>query len=163
MNKYLSIIFLFLISVIFITVQTTLLSPKNLGYFYPDLNLILIVYLGIYSEIRGGLLLALGNGYLMDVLSGNLPGIFTLSRLSAYFLVRSGSSQVYLRRVLVQGLVIFLATIFTWIFILTIITIKEGDNFDITAKSILIQAMVNALVGIPIFWMINRVNARFQK
>lgn len=163
MNKYLSIIFIVLLSVIFITIQSTLLSPRNLGYYYPDLNLILIVFLAIFSEIRGGFFLALGNGYMMDVLSGNLPGTFTISRLSAYLLVRNGSNYVYLRKALVQGLVIFFATIFTWIFILTIITIKKDSSFDITAKSVLIQGIVNALVGIPIFWMIHKVNARFQK
>jgi len=163
MNKYVSIIFFVLLSVVFITIQTTLLSPQHLGYYYPDLNLILIVYLGIYSETRGGFFLALGNGYLMDVLSGNLPGTFTISRLSAYLLVRSGSSHVFLRKAFVQGTVIFFATIFTWIFILTIIKIKKDSGFDITAKSILIQGIVNALVGIPIFWMIHRINARFQK
>ena len=163
MNKYLSLLFLILVSIIFITIQTTLFSPRNLGYYYPDLNLILIVYLGIYSEIRGSFFLALGNGYLMDVLSGNLPGTFTLSRLSAYLLVRSGSGQVYLRRALVQGLVIFLATIFTWIFILIIIKIKKDSGFDITAKSILIQGIVNAVVGMPVFWMINKIYARLQK
>ena len=163
MNKYLSIIFLVLVSVVFITIQTTLLSPKNLNYYYPDLNLILIVFLGIYSEIRGGFFLALGNGIMMDVLSGNLPGTFTLSRLSAYLLVRSGSNHVYLRKSFVQGLVLFVATIFTWIFILLIIKIKKDSSLDITAKSILIQGIVNAIVGVPIFWMIYRINARFQK
>lgn len=163
MNKYLSIIFLILLSVIFITIQTTLLSPHNLNYYYPDLNLILIVFLGIFSEVRGGFLLTLGNGYMMDVLSGNLPGTFTLSRLSAYLLVRSGSNHVYLRKAIVQGLVIFLATIFTWIFILTIIKIKKDDSGDITVKYILIQGIVNALVGVPIFWIIHKINARFQK
>ena len=111
MNKYFSIIFLILVSVIFITIQSTLLSPHNLGYYYPDLNLILIVFLAIFSEIRGGFFLALGNGYMMDVLSGNLPGTFTISRLSAYLLVRSGSNHVYLKKSLIQGLVIFFATI----------------------------------------------------
>ena len=163
MNKYLSIIFLIFLSVIFITIQSTLLSPSNLGYYYPDLNLILIVFLAIFSEVRGGFFLALGNGYMMDVLSGNLPGTFTLSRLSAYLLVRNGSNHVYLKKSLVQGLVIFIATIFTWIFILTIIKIKNGDSSNITAKSILIQGIVNAIVGVPIFWMIHRINARFQK
>lgn len=163
MNKYFSIIFLVLVSVIFITIQSTLLSPHNLGYYYPDLNLILIVFLAIFSEIRGGFFLALGNGYMMDVLSGNFPGTFTISRLSAYLLVRSGSNHVYLKKSLIQGLVIFFATVFTWIFILTIIKIKKDDSFDITAKSILIQGIVNAIVGVPIFWMIHRVNARLQK
>ena len=102
MNKYLSIIFLVLLSVTFITIQTTLLSPRNLGFYFPDLNLILIVFLAIFSEIRGGFFLALGNGYMMDVLSGNLPGTFTLSRLSAYLLVRNGSNHVYLRKALVH-------------------------------------------------------------
>ncbi len=99
----------------------------------------------------------------MDVLSGNLPGTFTLSRLSAYLLVRSGSNHVYLKKSVIQGLVIFIATVFTWIFILIIIKINKDTSLDITAKSILIQGIVNAIVGVPIFWMIHRINARFQK
>lgn len=163
MNKTLSIILFTLISLLFITLQTTLLSPRKVGYAFPDLNLILIVFLGVYSEVRGSLVLATGNGYMMDVLSGNLPGTFTISRLSAYLLVRTSSNHVYLKKWLVQGLVIFLATIFSWTFIVAIFKIRQDTYFTLTLSEIMTQAVVNTIVGIPLFWLIARFHAKLQK
>lgn len=163
MNKTITVFLLILISIVLITLQSTVLSPRNTGYLFPDLNLIFIVFLAIYSELRGSFLIAAGNGYMMDVLSGNLPGTFTISRLSAYLLVRTGSNQVYLRRMITQGIVIFLATVFTWAFILSIITIKSGSGFQISFYEIMTQGLVNVVVGVPLFWVARKVHARFQK
>jgi len=163
MNKPLSIILFTLISLLFIVLQTTLLSPRKVGYVFPDLNLILIVFLGVYSETRGSLVLATGNGYLMDVLSGNLPGTFTISRLSAYLLVRTSSNHVYLKKWLVQGLVIFLATIFSWTFIISIFRIRQDTYFTLTLSEVMTQAVVNTIVGIPLFWVIAKLHAKLQK
>jgi rod shape-determining protein MreD len=163
MNKTVTFVSLLLVSVLIVTVQSTLLSPRNAGYLIPDLNLIFIVFLAVYSETRGSFLLAAGNGYMMDVLSGNLPGTFTISRLSAYILVRTSSNHVYLKKVLVLGLVIFLSTIFTWTFILTIIRIKSNVGFQLSFGDIILQGLVNSVVGVPLFWAAGRIHARFQK
>jgi rod shape-determining protein MreD len=163
MNKTVTLISLLLVSVLIITVQSTLLSPRNAGLLFPDLNLIFIVFLAVYSETKGSFLLAAGNGYMMDVLSGNLPGTFTISRLSAYMLVRTSSNHVYLKKSLVLGLVIFLSTIFTWTFILTIIRIKSDAGFQFSFGDIILQGLVNSVVGVPLFWAAGRIHARFQK
>ena len=163
MNKTLTFVSLIVVSIVLITVQSTLLTPRKVGYLFPDLNLIFIVFLAVYSETRGSFLLAAGNGYMMDVLSGNLPGTFTISRLSAYLLVRTSSNHVYLKKVLVQGLVIFLTTIFTWTFILTIIRIKSEAGFQLSFSEIILQGAVNSVVGVALFWAVGRIHARFQK
>ncbi len=163
MNKTLTFVSLIVVSIVLITVQSTLLSPRKVGYLFPDLNLIFIVFLAVYSETRGSFLLAAGNGYMMDVLSGNLPGTFTISRLSAYLLVRTSSNHVYLKKVLVQGLAIFLTTIFTWTFILTIIKIKSEAGFQLSFSEIILQGAVNSVVGVALFWAVGRMHARFQK
>lgn len=163
MNRTITLFLLILISVVLITLQSTLLSPRNTGYMFPDLNLIFIVFLAIYSELRGSFLIAAGNGYLMDVLSGNLPGTFTISRLSAYLLVRAATNQVYLKKMIAQAAVIFLATVFTWAFILSIITIKSGSGFQISFSEIMTRGLVNTVVGVPLFWVARKVHARFQK
>jgi rod shape-determining protein MreD len=162
MNRALTISLLAVLSLVLITIQSTVLSPRE-GYFYPDLNLIFIVFLAIYSEARGGFLIAAGNGYLMDVLSGNLPGTFTLSRLSAYILVKTSSSHVYLKKYLVQGLVIFASTIFTWLFIMTIISVRGESGFRLTLGEILLQGLVNTAVGLPLFWAAGKAYARLQR
>ena len=163
MNKTLTYVSLILISILLITLQSTLLSPGRGGYLFPDLNLIFIVFLAVYAETKGGFLLAAGNGYMMDVLSGNLPGTFTISRLSAYLLVRTSSQHVYLRKIIVQGLVIFVTTIFTWTFIMTIIRIKSDAGFHISFGEIVLQGLVNSAVGVPLFWAAGRMHARLQK
>ena len=163
MNRTVNVIVLILISILFITLQSTVLSPANRSFFFPDLNLILIVFLAIYTETRGSFLLAAGNGYMMDVLSGNLPGTFTISRLSAYLLVRTSSNHVYLKKIVVQGMVIFFATIFTWAFILSIIKIRSNSGLQISISEVLIQGLVNTVVGVPLFIAAKRVHARFQK
>ena len=163
MNKTVTFVSLLLVSVLIITVQSTLLSPRSAGLLFPDLNLIFIVFLAFYSETKGSFLLAAGNGYMMDVLSGNLPGTFTISRLSAYMLVRTSSNHVYLKKSLVLGLVIFLSTIFTWTFILTIIRIKSNVGFQLSFGDIILQGLVNSVVGVPLFWAAGRIHARFQK
>lgn len=163
MNKTLTYVTLILFSFLLITLQSTVLSPRSAGSLFPDLNLIFIVFLAIYSEARGSFLIAAGNGYMMDVLSGNLPGTFTLSRLSAYILVKTSSSHVYLKKYLIQGLVIFLSTIFTWLFIMTIILIRNETGFRLSLGEILLQGVVNTAVGLPLFWAARKVYARFQK
>ncbi|MCC6711915.1 MAG: rod shape-determining protein MreD [Candidatus Dadabacteria bacterium] len=162
MNSALMILFLAVLSLALITLQSTVLSPGG-GHIYPDLNLIFIVFLAIYSEVRGSLLIAAGNGYLMDVLSGNLPGTFTLSRLSAYILVKSSSSHVYLKKYLVQGLVIFGSTVFTWLFIMTIIVIRGEPGLRLPLGEILLRGVVNTAVGVPLFWAAGKAYARLQR
>ncbi len=163
MNKTITFVSLLVVSIVLITVQSTILSPRKVGFLFPDLNLIFIVFLAVYSEMRGSFLIAAGNGYMMDVLSGNLPGTFTISRLSAYLLVRTASNHVYLKKVIVQGLVIFITTIFTWTFILTIIRIKSNAGFALSINEILTQGLINSVVGVPLFWAAGRIHARFQK
>lgn len=163
MNKTITYISLLVVSIVLITVQSTILSPRKVGFLFPDLNLIFIVFLAVYSEARGSFLIAAGNGYMMDVLSGNLPGTFTISRVSAYLLVRTSSNHVYLKKVIVQGLVIFITTIFTWTFILTIIRIKSDAGFALSINEIITQGLINSVVGVPLFWAAGRIHARFQK
>ena len=163
MNKTITYISLLVVSIVLITVQSTILSPRKVGFLFPDLNLIFIVFLAVYSEARGSFLIAAGNGYMMDVLSGNLPGTFTISRVSAYLLVRTSSNHVYLKKVIVQGLVIFITTIFTWTFILTIIRIKSDAGYALSINEIITQGLINSVVGVPLFWAAGRIHARFQK
>ncbi len=162
MNNSSSLVLYVLLSILFIALQTTLISPRYFGYAYPDLNLILIVYLAIYSEARGTALIALGNGFMMDVLTGNMLGAFTFSRFSAYVLLKSISHHVYMKRASAKGAALFLSTIFSELFIWAILAIKQR-NLNVEMDGIIIQAVVNTLIGLPIFWAINKVDARLQK
>jgi rod shape-determining protein MreD len=59
----------------------------------PDLFLILVVYIGIYSEFYRGAAFSLLFGWFQDVFAGNSMGLYGLVFLIIYFLVRYGASR----------------------------------------------------------------------
>lgn len=160
MNRVYDILLFAFLSFIFIIVQSTLFSPKNLGVFYPDLNLILVVFLGLFSEARGSAIIALVNGFMMDVLSGNVIGLYSLSRLSLYLVLRGLSTHIYARSKLTQACALFLSTLFSWGFIW--IGLKIRTDFKISFGDIMAQGFVNTLTGIPLFWIIHKLYAKVQ-
>jgi rod shape-determining protein MreD len=160
MNKVISAALFILLSIVFIILQSTLFSPRNLGVFHPDLNLIWIIFLSLFSEVRGSAIIALGNGYMMDVLSGHMFGIYTLSRLSVFAILKGFSMNVYSQSGVIQGVAIFLGTLFAWGFIWAVLEIKSNLNFGISFLEVFVQSVVNTIVGIPLFWVIKRVNAK---
>ncbi len=164
MNKYSPVFLLFLISVLFITVQTTLFSPLKVGYVLPDLNLILIILLAVYSEIRGGAFFAVGNAYMMDVLSGNLFGTFTISRLVTYLLISISFNRIYVKGSLLQvGITISIATIFSWTLTLSILKITEGISFEVPLAEMASRSIVNALVGVQFFWVMSKMVCKISE
>jgi rod shape-determining protein MreD len=125
MSKLFSFVFLLLISLLFIVLQSTLLSPRQLGVFHPDLNLILIIFLALFSEVKGSAIIAIGNGYMMDILSGYMLGIYTLSRFSVFAMLQGFSMSVYSQSRLIQGVAIFLGTLFSWTFMWAAFKVKS--------------------------------------
>ncbi len=162
MNRVYSIIFFALISFVFIILQTTVLSPNHFGLFYPDLNLILIVFLSLFSEPKAGAIIALGNAYMTDVLSGCLFGIHTFSRLAVFTALKGFSENVYSQSKVTQGIAIFFSTIFSWFFIWAVLKIKTDIQFNISLGGVMAQGAINILVGFPIFWVIKKSHARIQ-
>ena len=163
MNRILSLSSLVVISIIFLVLQSTLLSPKNLGALSPDLNLIIIIILALLIGVKGGSVLALGNGYMLDVLSGNLIGVNTLSRLSVFAVIRGSKENVYYHRIPALSLAIFLSTILSWGFIWVVFKINPEIGFGISFKDIIKQGIVNTLVGLPLFLVIKTFHERVQK
>lgn len=162
MNRLLSVVFLILLSIVFMMLQTTLFSPNRTGVFYPDLNLILIVFLSLFYEPGWGAILALGNAYMMDVLSGCLFGIHTLSRFAVFTLLRGLSDNLYSQSKSTQAVAILFGTVFSWSFIWAVLKARTDTGFGISVGLVMTQGIINTLLGLPIFWMIKRSYARVQ-
>lgn len=163
MTKAITTILFVSLSLLFIVLQSTLLAPIKLGSFSPDLNLILVISIAMLSDVKGGSILALGNGYLMDVLSGGLAGVHTLSRLSIYAAIQGTTNNLYYQRIPALSILIFLSTIFSWGFIWIVIKINSDIDFSISLNELLIQGAINTIIGLPIYLMIKKINERIQK
>ena len=163
MNNAITVIFFIFLSLLFIVIQSTLLAPIKIGSFSPDFNLILIIIIAMLSDVKGGSVFALGNGYLMDVLSGGLMGVNTLSRLSIYAAIRGTTNNVYYHQIPVLLVVLFLSTIFSWFFIWVVIKLNSDIDFSVSLNVILKQGAINTLVGVPIYLMIKKIHERIQE
>ena len=160
MNRFISVVFLFLVSVIFLILQTTILSPRKLGVFSPDLNLILIVFLALFFEVRVGAIIALGSAYMTDVLSGYLVGIHTLSRFAVFTVLKGFSENLYAQSKSTQAMALFLSTLFSWFFVWVVLKMRTDTGFGITPGLVMAQGLVNTVLGLPVFWLIGKANAR---
>ena len=160
MNRFITVIFLFLVSITFLILQTTILSPRKLGVFSPDLNLILIVFLALFFEVRVGAIIALGSAYMTDVLSGYLVGIHTLSRFAVFTILKGFSENLYAQSKFTQAMAIFLSTLFSWFFVWVVLKMRTDTGFGITPGLVMAQGLVNTVLGLPVFWLIGKANAR---
>jgi rod shape-determining protein MreD len=115
------------------------------------------------SDVKGGSIFALGNGYLMDVLSGGLIGVNALSRLSIYAAIRGTTNNIYYQQIPVLLIVIFLSTIFSWFFIWVVIKINSEIDLSVSLYVILKQGAINTLIGLPLYLMIKKIHERIQK
>ena len=160
MSKIFSFVFLVTLSVLLILLQTTLLSPIHFGIYSPDLNLILIVIIALLCGLKEGTILAIGNGYMMDVLSGNLLGVNTLSRLSVFAIVHSITDNVFINRVPSLVLAFYFSTLLSWGFVWVVVNINPGSSFGYSLVDILKQGIVNTFLGIPLFFIVKKYYER---
>ena len=160
MNNYRFFLIYLFISILFIFIQTSLISPKFFKYFTPDLNLILIIYLATANNVYGSLHLTIINGLFMDLFTGYTLGINTLTRLTIYAIFQISSKRFNFNKLKNKVLSIFLGTTALWILLFIIFKFQSIDYFDITLSLIICQATTNAVFGILIIFLFNKTNAK---
>ena len=102
------IVYPLFLGVIFLTLQSTLLTSLPIQRIRPDIVLILTLYLGLfYPPISGGIL-ALFMGFLMDLFSGNSFGLYTLSRPLIFYVAQFFKGRFYLEGSSSQFLFVFI-------------------------------------------------------
>ncbi len=114
--------FSFLLGILFLTLQTTLLPWLPIQRIRPDIVLILVLYWGLTCPpIQGGIL-SFFLGYLMDLFSGNSLGLYTFSRPLLFYLAALFKGRLYLEGVLLQFLFVFFFALFEGLLILTLLS-----------------------------------------
>lgn len=163
MKRTVQFLLLLFVSILINILQTTVLAPSSGKFFFPDLNLIFIVFLAVSKEVPFGLVLAIINGFIMDIMSGYMLGINTFSRLSLYIILRSGSTHFDYENNTPVFVSLFLGTLYVWTFVWFILILKSVNDIKLDSSVIIYQAMINSLVGIAIFKIKNRIYATVQK
>ncbi|MGH7885608.1 MAG: rod shape-determining protein MreD [Thermodesulfobacteriota bacterium] len=163
MNRFLPLVLYLSISIFLIIIQTSILTPKYIGIFSPDLNLILIIYLAINPKIKNSFALVVFNGFLMDFFSGNTPGLYTFTRIIAYIMLRYSITKFDFNSRRSQAVAIFAATLLFWCLIFIVLKIKSIESFSISLNLVLHQATINTAVGTILIILFRKLDAKFQK
>ncbi len=112
---------LFLLGILFLTLQTTLLSYLPIQRIRPDIILVLILYWGFTLPPVSGGIHALFLGYLMDLFSGNSFGLYTFTRPLLFYLAQLFKGRFYLESLPSQSLFVFVFALFEGLLILTLL------------------------------------------
>ena len=134
-----------LVGLFFVLLQTAVL-PKFLPFeFKPDLLLVLVVYLGLNEKCLRGSLLAYFLGCVGDVFAGHYLGLYGLSFLVVYLVVRWAAGRLNAESSLLFFFLVFCGTFVHGgiLFFSLGFFAEAGPVFPLFAKYILPQALLN--------------------
>jgi rod shape-determining protein MreD len=150
----------FLAAILFLILQTTLLSSFPIQRIRPDLLLIFTLYLAfLFPPIFGGLL-AFFMGYLLDLFSGNTFGFYTVSRPLVFLAAQFFKERFFLEGFTFQFLFAFIFGILEGILIFmlmnTLRPIPFGNLYPLLFRFLLPQSFFTGLATPPLFFLFQK-------
>jgi len=149
-----------LTGILFLILQTTLLSSYPIQRVRPDLLFIFTLYLAfLFPPVFGGILAFL-MGYLMDLFSGNTLGFYTFSRPLVFFAAQFFKERFYLEGFSFQFLFAFIFGILEGILILTLMNalqpVSLGNLYILLLTFLLPQSFLTGIVTPPLFFILQK-------
>ncbi len=157
-----SFFFYLFCSLLFIIIQTSVVSTSSLGKFTPDLNLILIIWLAVRTEIPYLFTLAVLNGFLMDVFSAGAWGFHTVTRFAMFMALRMSIHNLNYDRnhPFFLSLALFTGTLLMHLLVLILLLFKQGSGqmAFLSVELAFYQAIINTVVGVPIIMLLRKLD-----
>ncbi len=130
-------------------------NPWGLDFFDLDFLVILTAYLFVaFGQITAGVF-ALGQGFLIDVFSGGLHGLFTAAYLSVFFVILLGSRFFNLLNPKGQVIVVSLSVLLKNVMLLILLRIFSQDI--VYSKTLLLISLFSICVtglAAPLFFQL---------
>jgi rod shape-determining protein MreD len=159
----------FLVGIVLILLQTTLLHLLPIGGIIPDLTLVLCVYLGLYHPTVGAALGSFLIGYSVDVVSSpsRMVGLNAFLMSLVFLFVYFSSRSIWAQNPLVSSIVVlFAALIKSAALVLISAFFVSLEGFWIGATWYIIQEALAAAVLAPVVFGLLRAGesyaARFR-
>jgi len=154
------ILFPLFLGILFLTLQTTLLKSLPVQSIRPDIVLILTLYLGLSYPLISGGILAFFMGYLMDLFSGNVLGLYTFSRPLIFYIAQLFKGRFYLEGILSQFLFVFLSALVEGLLILVLLNGLNpnplGNLYPMLFTVLLPQSFFTGLITPILFFLLNK-------
>ncbi|MFQ5723442.1 MAG: rod shape-determining protein MreD [Terriglobia bacterium] len=122
-----------------------------------DLPLLVVIYFGISRRNpSSGLLLGLTVGVLQDLLSENYVGLYGMAKTVVGFVASSLSARIETDRPAPRLLLVFLFVHFHQFLYASVERLRPEGAADYLSLQVLEAALVNALVGMVVFHLLDR-------
>lgn len=122
-----------------------------------DLVLVAVVYVALTSGPVGGMLAGSGAGLVQDALTSGLPGIGGLAKSIVGFFAGAVGQQFIVTAALPRLVMFLVATAVHAAVFMGLYVALGLRTFDAPMRSVAVQALANALVGIVAFTVIEAV------
>ncbi len=162
MNKKIAWVILFFIALI---LQRTLMPTFAIFGICPDLIIYFVVFTALFHNPFYGLIVGAAIGFSEDLLAGKYIGLYTISKLSAAYVVAFVGAKFYKANFFIPTMAVLVAT-FVSNFVYLILADLLGAGMPIYGtvfRYILPQMIYNAVLApfiyIPVYLFFTRKNA----
>ncbi len=148
----------FVIGLLLVLLQTTILQLLPVGPMVPDLILVLCVYWGLHHPTVGAVLGSFILGYSVDVVSSPILGINAFAMSLVFLAVYLSSRAIWLHNSFVSSLVVLLASLIKGVALVLISAIfLTVDGFWMgVARYLLLEALLAAVLAPLVFRLLGR-------
>ncbi len=151
-------LFLPVFSLLLLTLQVTFFNIFPLGKFFPDMSLILVIYAGFYLSLTRGGVLSVVLGFIMDCITGFMPGFFILNYMLVFMISNLAAFRLYAGgMIFVASFTVLCVLIEKAMIVLTYAVLYDVsvffDVFDIS----LLQAFVTGVFAPAFFALFNKI------
>jgi rod shape-determining protein MreD len=155
----------FLVGILLLLLQSTLLHLLPFSPVVPDLVLVLCVYLGLHHPTAGAAIGSFLLGYSVDVMSSRLLGLNAFAMTLVFLAVYFSSRSIWLHNPLVSSFIVLLAAlvkgaalVMVWAVFLSV------DRFWIgAARYIISEALLAAALAPLVFALLRRCENYVKK
>lgn len=147
------IIFVILIGLLSLVLQTTSLGFLLPPDYKPDLFLILVVWASLRLSFVVGILFSFISGMLIDVMSGSPIGLFSLLYCTIFVVSGYSNESVHMEGPSGRGITVLIAGAFVAVTVLVSRWI-EAPYLDFTGPAawwIFLKILITAIVAVPLF------------
>ena len=122
-----------------------------------DPFLIVLVYCGLTGGEMHGMLAGVAAGWIQDIhFGGSVLGLAGLTKILIGFTVGAASSRFHLVEAAARALVLFVATAADALIYTQLASVFDVAAYEITPAGILVRAIVNAVVGVVAYELVER-------
>ncbi|HEY7219649.1 MAG TPA: rod shape-determining protein MreD [Candidatus Binatia bacterium] len=147
----------FLVGILVLLLQTTLLHLMPGGSVIPDLTLVVCVYLGLYHPTVGAALGSFLLGYSVDIVSSRIIGVNAFAMSLVFLSVYFSSRSIWLQNPMVSSLVVLLAALVKGAaLVLVSVVFVSVEGFWIGAAWYIIREALLAAVLAPLIFALLR-------